>query len=416
MFFVVVLSYGQNNLASSKKLILRTESSAIPWDLAQTGIEYPVDLGLWVYNKGTAAQTNVDVNVEIEYGGGVVYTNTSSNIDFLAPDTTWQDTQYVDLGVYVPSLWSVGTYTITYSINNTNDDDLSDNVFSFDFKVTNNDDVYSKCRLDSLNRPMNPGGMSVWFIFEEDQWRSCLAFRNSYAGQRNAEALGMTFSAYPTDSLTNKVVEIIAYQWDDVFIDIYSPSTYNNLTELSSKQYIYPDESQSGVNIYLSFDNPIQLQDDQRYLFCLYNNNGYEGLIIGADNQIDYTSTSSHYAQPLFPVEYSPGNPSDIWFEQGFGWGIVPAISVTMDIATGIETNEVNMKQPYPNPVSSLLNIPIRRNIIGKMTIELYDMQGKLLIIKEVLQKQENLKLNVASIPNGNYLLKVDFLNQVGTP
>jgi hypothetical protein len=400
-----------DNLASSKSLILMTESSAMPWDLARNGTEYPVDLGLWIYNKGLSAQTGVTATVDIKYGGTTVHSNTSSTLSFAAPDTTYQDTQYVDLGTYAPVLWNVGTYTIIYTINNSGDQDTIDNQFSFEFKLTNNEDIYAKCRIDGTKKPENPTGTSVWSTFGEDNWRTCLSFKNAFAGQRNAEVLGMTFSAFPTDSMNGKAVAVIVYQWDDIFTDINSPASYNNLLELASTPYIFSDESQNGTNIYLPFDIPIQLQDNQRYLFCLHNNNSFDGLIIGADNQLDYTTTLNHYLQPLFPVEFSPSVPSEEWFDSGFGMDIVPALSVIMDIATSIDELEEEKGIPYPNPVTNTLTVPLRKNIKGSVFIEIFDLTGKLVLSSTKRLADEALKINVSSLRNGYYMFQLTYSN-----
>ena len=397
-----------NNMSSSKADVLMAESSAIPWDLAQNGTEYPVDFGIWAYNRGFDAQNGVTATVDVIYNGSSVYNQTSAPVDFAAPDTTYLDSNYFDLGTYAPALWNVGTYTVTYTINDTNDQDLLDNVFSFDFKFTNNDDVYAKCRLDSLTLPKNPVGVSVADILEEDNWTTCLSFRNTYAGQRNTQVLGMTFSAFPTDSITNRMVDIKVYQWNDVFTDIFSPPTYSNLVELESKPFVYTSESQQGVNIYLPFDNAIPLQDNQRYLFCLHNNNSYDGLVIGFDNEIDYKTTINQYLQPLTPA--SEPTPIINWFSYGFGTDLTPAISVTMDIATNVnETTTAATFYPYPNPTTNLLSVPLRQHMAGNVQLEVFDVLGKVVLTENQVLGNEPLKLNVAAIVNGNYLFKLTF-------
>lgn len=403
-----------NNMSSSIADILMPESSAMPWDLAQNGTEYPVEFGIWAYNNGYYAQNGVTATVDVVYNGSSVYNQTSAPVDFTAPDTTYLDSNYFDLGTYAPALWNVGTYVVTYTINDTNDQDLSDNIFSFEFKFTNNEDIYAKCRLDSLNLPKNPVRYTASWL-EADNWATCLSFRNASAGQRNTQVLGMTFSAFiaflSDSTMINKSVEIKCYQWNDVFSDIYSPPTYNNIIELESKPFIYTSESQNGENIYLSFDNVISLQDNQRYLFCLHNINNND-LKIGFDNQIDYTTTSRHYLQPLFPLDYVELGYPNQWFTDGFGLDAVPAISVTMDISTNVnEAKKESTFYPYPNPAANLLTVPLRQRIVGNIKVEVFDVLGKVVLSENQVIGNEPLKVNVAAIENGNYLFKLTFVD-----
>ncbi len=89
---------------------------------------------------------------------------------------------------------------------------------------------------------------------------------------------------------------------------------------------------------------------------------------------------------------------------------ITPAISVTMDITTNInETKAETTSYPYPNPATNLLTVPLRKSVNGSMKIKLFDLNGKLVLSEIKSVQNEPLQLNVASIANGNYLLKLSF-------
>ena len=356
-----------NNMSSDISNILMTESSAIPWDLAQNGTEYPVDFGIWVYNKGFDAQNGVTASVDVVYNGLSVYNQTSTPVNFAITDTI-----YFDLGTYVPALWNVGTYKATYTINDTNDQDLSDNVFSFEFKFINNEDIYAKCRTDSLNQPIHNTAFSLNETGCNDPFENCIVFKNEYAGTRNVMVTGMTFSSRPIGfTIASQYIEIRAYQWNDVFADINSPVTFSNLSLLDSSFYIYNDNTLIDSNIFLPFNTPIAIQDNQRYLFCVLNPD--DSLRTGYDTQLDYTTTINHYLQPISPVSTVDlcSSNNKVWYRDGFGFDAVPAISVTMDIATSV--NEPTTKAtfyPYPNPTTSLLTVPLRKNAVGKRRIK----------------------------------------------
>jgi hypothetical protein len=406
-----------DNIASNKSLILMTESSAMPWDLARNGTEYPIDLGLWIYNKGLSAQTGVTATVDIKYGGTTVHSNTSYTLSFAAPYTTYQDTQYVDLGTYAPILWNVGTYTITYTINNTGEQDTIDNQFTFEFKLTNNEDIYAKCRLDGFNKPIH----SAAYRLDEntgparEYWDACIHFRNNYAGNRNTSASGVTLSCEPYEesTMTGNMISILAYEWNDGFIDIYSPPTYNLLNLLDTGSYSFIDNSFDSINIYIPFNNPVLLQDNQRYLFCVRNyedslKTSYDTDEKGGRN---YTTTMKHFKQPIAPLTVKVlGSPIEHYFN-GIGMGDIPAISVTMDIATSINELEEEKGVPYPNPVTNLLTIPVRKNIKGNVLIEIFDLTGKLVLSSTKRLADEALKINVSSLSHGSYIFQLTFSN-----
>ena len=59
--------------------------------------------------------------------------------------------------------------------------------------------------------------------------------------------------------------------WLDNFIDIYSPVTFNLITLLDTGVINFTGNSLNEENIFLPFNNPISLQNNQRYLFCVRN-------------------------------------------------------------------------------------------------------------------------------------------------
>jgi hypothetical protein len=405
------MGYYQNNMSSSKADILMTESSAMPWDLARNGTEYPVDFGIWAYNKGTAPQIGVTATVDVVYNGNSVYTQTTAPVDFAAPDTTFLDSNYFDLGTYAPALWNVGTYSITYTINNTNEQYFADNTFSFEFKLTNNDDIYAKCSLDNLNQPihntaysLNESGCYIGF-------ENCITFKNQYAGIRNTSVVGMTLSSKAIGyNIANQPIEIRAYQWNDNFIDISSSVTYNSMSLLGSYVHTYLDNTLNDSNVYLAFNSPINLQDNQRYLFCVFNPG--DSLRTGYNTLFDYSTTINNYLQPISPVSTLECSSNKLWYTSGFGYDAIPAISVKMDVSTEVyEKTSSTTNYPYPNPTTNLLTVPVRKGVLGNVKVEVFDLTGKLVLSENQHIGNEPLKVNVASIKNGTYLFQLTFVD-----
>ncbi len=406
-----------NDMATSKSDIVMAESSVNPYALSQNGTELNLDLGLFAYNFGTNPQTGVIFNVDIDYQGTSLYNQNSTPVDFASPSGNIVDTQYIDLGNYAPTTWNNGTYTITYSIITQNDDDApSDNVFTSEFKVTA-DNVYAKSRTNSANEPLAPTGFYLWEgVTSYDDYEACITFKNSNASRLNA--MGLNFSCKPVGgTMSNEIAEIRMYEWNDVFTDLTdpgfpAPASAWTLNQVGSGFYFYPDESQNGVNIYLPFDEaPITMTDNQRYLFCVYT--GSDSLKVGFDNKIDYYATVNNYLEYSGPVKTLPAGGSPQWYAAGFGFDVSPSISVDFDITpTSVIENSNNTNLfPYPNPARNLLTIPLRKNTSEMVTVELFDLTGKLLL-SETHYANQSVKLNVAAICNGAYFVKIRSLEE----
>jgi hypothetical protein len=221
--------------------------------------------------------------------------------------------------------------------------------------------------------------------------------------------------------MDGEFIEIRAYEWNDVFTDANDPAFPTaagpgpwTLNQVGAGFDFYSGESENGVNKYLAFDEaPITLVDNQRYLFCVYNES--DSLRIGFDSQIDYTSTINNYLEYSSPVGNLPNNGTMQWYAAGFGYDVSTAVTVNFDDAgstIGVDESVVNNTiTPYPNPVANLLTIPVRKHISGNVTIEVFDVTGKLVLTENAVVGNGPVKVNVASIANGSYVFKTTFAN-----
>lgn len=407
-FIGTKVGLNSNDLGSSPANIVMAHHSAIPSFLSNNGSENALDLGMFIFNPGSNAQNGVTASVDITHNGSSVYTNTSSALNFNAPSGVVVDTIYADLGVFSPVSWDVGEYNIRYQINLVNDEDTSDNIFDTKFFISPN--IYGKSRFDSLYNPLK----STAYSLNEtttlyDDWESCLVFKNANASRGIVQ--GMTFSCAPVNgTMIFEIIELRAYEWNDVFTDLsVSSPTFNSLNQVGDGFYYYPDESENGINIFLPFDVPVQLVDNQKYLFCIYNSS--DELRIGYDVQLNYESTVNNYLQPIAPVKVLPNGQSPIWYWAGFGYDATPSISVTIDMVTGIIDDNMVIENtiPYPNPANNLITVPVRKQIQGFINIEVFDLLGKLVLSEKNEIQNEPLKINVAAIPNGTYMVKMSF-------
>lgn len=413
-----------NDMASDPAQVGMTESTAIPSTTAQNGTEFSVETGMWLYNIGSTAQSGVTVDVDIVYNGGAsVYSNTSASLNFAAPAGLVLDTQYVDLGTFAPASWPVGSYTMTYTINTPGgDDDASDNVFSYEFKITA-DNKYAKSRTDANTDPIK----STAYSLNEtttlyDNWEACVMYTNANASR--TQAMGMTLSCQPVGtSMAGTLIYTRVYEWNDSFTDLNDPNYTPldggvwTLNQVGGGYYYYLDDSESEVNIYIPFldvnDNPtsVPMTDSQRYLFCAYNDE--DSLRIGFDTKLNYYSTVvDHLLQWTDGIKVAPNGAAEEWYgNNGFGYDAVPAFTVDFDVQpTAVEEMENNTEYtPYPNPASNLLYVPVRKNVAGNIRIEAFDLSGKLVLSETQTIGQQRLRLNVASMANGSYIFKMTF-------
>ena len=56
-----------------------------------------------------------------------------------------------------------------------------------------------------------------------------------------------------------------------------------------------------------------------------------------------------------------------------------------------------------------MLTVPVRKGVAGNVTVEIYDLAGKLVISENHTIGTEALKVNVASISNGAYVFSLIF-------
>ncbi|MBI2279997.1 MAG: T9SS type A sorting domain-containing protein [Bacteroidetes bacterium] len=419
MFIGSKIGVFNDDMGTSIADIVMPNELAKPAYLAQTGAEFPVDLGLWANNFGSNAQTGVTASVNIIFSGTgtSVYSQTSAPLNFAAPAGFVIDTQYFDLGTFAPATLSAGTYTVTYSLNIVGtDQDPSDNTFTFEYKLTVGGGwsaVYAKSRTDASDQPMPTTAYSLdETTTQYDDWEACIVFQDANAGARYMIGIGMTFSGRPVGfDIDFEVLEVRLYEWNDIFTDINTPPTFTALNQVTSATYFYDYASNGnleGQNISVPFDAVWPLVDNKRYLFCVYN--ASDSIRIGYDTRIDYTATINNYLQPIAPVKTLPNGQPAEWFRDGFGWDATPAISATIDITSSINNIETSASiVPYPNPAANLLTVPVRKGIVGDVKVEIYDLAGKLVISENQTIGNEPLKVNVASIANGAYVFNLTF-------
>ena len=378
--------------------IHRPKAFSNPLALSADNTEYDVQPGAWVHNYGTNQQLGVAVNAQITLGGTVLYDQTSSTSDI-----SFGDSAFFSLPVFSQTSYTEGYYELTYSIVTTAVDQfIGDNMVSQNFMLS--DTLFSMTNLnDSTNTPAN--GPYYRPSAAVGSYSACIHFMDPNASR--IAAMGVTFAASTTDPavLDGEYVSVYGYEWADQFTDINDANLtgVNTLNLIGVGEYTYSADLQN-ENIYVPFDEPMTLNDNTRYLFCV--NTFSTEVYIGFDNAIDYTQNwESVYMQPISPIE-----DNGTWYVGGFGRDVVPGLSVNVSTNLNVEESEQLSITPYPNPANHIVNIPLN-GFKGYANLKIYDLAGKLISDQNVNTMSGNLQVNVNDIPNGNYLFNITFEN-----
>ena len=92
----------------------------------------------------------------------------------------------------------------------------------------------------------------------------------------------------------------------------------------------------------------------------------------------------------------------------GTNASVAQGVQQPYEISTsvGIEVTEINLELiTYPNPTNNALTLNIGNYNNEKLTYQLYDMQGKLLDSKQVVNN--NTTIGMQNLPTSTYLLNV---------
>lgn len=359
----------------------------------------------WVYNYGAEDQTNATVTVTIEIDGNEVYNETATPVDIVSGDSS-----LFTLPVFSQASYPVGYYAVNYNVESDDVDEyLFDNNVRADFAV--NDQYFSLSHLEETDLALaspsssRPGGEDV------QSYELCVTFRDPNASR--VAAWGLSFSAYTNDDvvggLDGMFVQAKASIWEDNFVDIYDPNFgIDQISEIDFQDFFFVGDPQGEV-FTINFNEPIILQDNQRYLFCV---EAFEDdIFLGYDRTVNYQMVLDAEAQPYAPVIVNEAAQSQ-FFGLGFVGAQAPAIGVNLidaELAT-IQQEEKNIRMiAYPSPASDYINVDFQgHDVIG---VEMYSVAGQQVLSKTVTIGEDLTKLNVQGLDNGMYIIRVKLAN-----
>ena len=378
-----------NNLSINAADVIRPEAASTPASYAQDNTEYEVQVGSWVVNQGNL-DNNAVLNAKITFGGTTLYDQSTASTPILAGDSA-----YFSLPTFSQASYSSGMYNITYSVDTTGDEFLNDNSVSQDFHIS--DTKFSNVPLDSneemslspFYRPSNAtGSVSM-----------CVPFMDPNASRM--AAMGISFAAVCSGcDLSNRYFTTYAHEWGDVFADLDDPNAaITSINTIGTGEFTFPNDS-AYQEVYVPFTDPVNLLDNQRYLFCV---NTYDtDIYIGFNDDIDYNQNLNNvYKQPVSCVENNGS-----WYITGFGSDVTAGVSVELSANLNIEEDELFSIDAYPNPANNVVTIPLK-GYAGKGNLNIMDVTGKI-ISTTTINANNLMTVDVTNIPNGNYIFDLN--------
>jgi hypothetical protein len=379
-----------------------SKSTGVLSQLAQNGSEFGFDIGVQLFNDGSAAQNNITVNAKVTNPAGTeVYNNTITVASLAAADSVYLypgETQ--SFPAFSLNSYPAGRYTLTYTVGlEVNDEFPTDNVITSDFVV--NDSLFSYSALNSVNNlPSGTGGYQPGTL--NASYAVCSVISDANASRIGAEGIYFALVTNAADSidLTGEEIALNLYEWGDVFTDLNDANlAFNVLTPVAFGYYYYPSNLADSM-VYGAFETPVLLENNKRYLACAQTVN--LDVFFRYDTDIDYTTNVNNYLQPLFPVDadgtYSAG---------GFGSDNAPAMAIKVFNAAELGVSEATMIEgvAYPNP--AVENVTISMKAEGNANITMTDVAGRVVLSKAANLVNGKTDLNIAALNAGVYIVNV---------
>lgn len=388
--------------------IVRPIDWSVPATQAERVGDYVLKLGAQVVNYGQNAQTNVNLNVKVDFTNPAGTTSTIYNQNGTLASLPKDSTRAINTPDLDLNAFGKGRYAITYTATSANADDFTGDNTNVQILVLS-DSIYSKARVDSVGNPFVSGGIrpsdatagpydfGIWF----------------YAKRGHRVRVDKVKFAFVTNAGFNMINETVVgkvQQWIDA--DQNNAVDPGELLELGEGFYTYTDSlgSNSVREVAIEDINTstpgVKLDSNGVFLISVAYTGTQTGIFTCVDPQMDYSASVTPYQQFVSPVFVATWNPT------GFGPTRVPSISaVTSNVAapnTSVENNQRNDMniRVYPNPARNDVFVRLSaESMIGKVNYEVMDITGRVVMSGEKLIDgfSDQINLSVAGLQQGVY-------------
>ena len=356
------------------------EYRVTPLEQAIVEAEGGLYAGVMYRNMGTENQSNVNVTVEVLDGEGNVLSTSSAVIDTVytfanAPlcPANAQDT------LYIPTDWeptSVGTYSLRISMTAEQDDATPENnVMAKDILYT--EDIYGHDDENVLEGELRPRESDdIADYFDPTGYGSYYHCPNP-----GTMAYGLAVKFGPNCGLDiNGGVDDLEFE-----TRLYSYDGAVGLTDspFDAAYWLYDTdwsnlEGTSGIEIYLEFDDPIEMTEDAFYFAAVISE--YESptelTVLGQLNS-DTDNSTGRFSQA--------GSGDFVWFTSQTS---TPAVRVITSEREAVELlaagQGIRLEQNMPNPAATSTTVRFELGQSRDVVLEVRDGMGRVVSIHDM--------------------------------
>jgi hypothetical protein len=402
------IGFFPNDLALSGIGSVRANVGSLPISLAQSGTEFSVPVGAWIYNQGQNSLSNVVLNAQIKRNGTSVH-----NVNGAPTSVTPGDSVFVSATTYAPATHQAGDYEIIYTVTSGTDDYVTDNVYTNYFSLS--DSLWSLCSLDtaivSKQTYVRPQTLP------NQQFESCIAFKNANAGRVAMDGIyfgGFLVTATDTVSTLDDFQAFWSlYTWDDADFTVTN-GTFELLSQVAHGEYTYganaDADGEGGETIFMPLTGGDQgtshyrLANGQQYLLCLEN--FMPALFMSYSDRDHYDEQFNADDLIRFPIR---SDAAATFTPLGFVGIPVPSIALRTNTSLSVSENELVSASAFPVPAKEVITVKV--NAAGDATLKIVDMAGRQVSTQQVKIENGQFQTSVAGMNSGTYVFTLDYSN-----
>lgn len=396
----------ENDLGFYKEHIFYPMATSLPAETIENASDFSYTPTFWLNNYGSENQTTTFVNITITKDSEEIYNETSSGISIDS-----QDSVLITFPVFSQESYETGVYIITINtgIDGIEDEFDGDNSFTYSF-IINENQVFAYARYNEDGVMETSGGSRG---ANSTDFTGCIIYRSPKASLLAFDKVEFGILKSGGEAIDGEYVTTLLFEWTQQFedLDALESIDQSSFILLGQGEYNFENGEESGDLVFSTIrDNNgdlIPLENNKRYLVCVNTSNDevFVSWDNGSDRRRNYEEGDK---QPYMAIMTSTG------------WGLgftdtytTPAIAAhfvrSAELGLSHQKDVINIT-PYPNPVGSVLNIPLV-NLDGNATLQIVDVTGRSVKNEKVSINGSMLSVDVTTIPNGTYLFNMNFEN-----